>query len=123
MPVGRPKGIPKTGGRQKGSKNKITLDVAQKLAAWSFDPFRGMFELATDSNNSPEVRLRACSELAQYVAPKRKAVEHSGPDGSAVQHEHLHVIDLNKLTPEELEAAEKLGASTARVKAGAGDSS
>ena len=26
-------------------------------------------------------RLKACAELAQYLYTKRKAVEHSGPDG------------------------------------------
>lgn len=31
---------------------------------------------------SQEVRLTAARDLAQYVAPKRKAVEHSGPGGS-----------------------------------------
>jgi hypothetical protein len=70
-----------------------------------------------------DLRAKMFAELAQYVAPKRKAVEHSGPDGDAIPHEHLHVIDISKLTPDELEAAEKLGASVARAKAGAGNQS
>jgi hypothetical protein len=78
-------------GRPKGAKNKVSLEVADKLAAWGFDPFRGMFELATDPQNSPELRGKMCSELAQYVAPKRKAVEHSGPEGGAIE----HAIDLS----------------------------
>lgn len=31
---------------------------------------------------SPETSLKAYSELAQYEHPKRKAIEHSNPDGS-----------------------------------------
>ncbi len=33
---------------------------------------------------SPELRGKMHAELAQYVAPKRKAVEHSGPDGAEI---------------------------------------
>lgn len=90
MPVGRPKGIPKTGGRQKGTPNKATLEVAQKLAAWGYDPFKGMVKLATDPSVAPDIQARMHSELAQYIAPKRKAVEHSGPNGDAIE----HAIDL-----------------------------
>ena len=31
-----------------------------------------------DTNNTPELRFQANKELAQYVAPKRKAVELEG---------------------------------------------
>ena len=37
-----------------------------------------MARLAMDPENSPELRGRMYSELAQYVYPKRKAIEHSG---------------------------------------------
>lgn len=37
MPAGRPKGLPKTGGRQKGSQNKTTVAVKEA--------FREAFEL------------------------------------------------------------------------------
>lgn len=86
MPVGRPKGQPKTGGRKKGTPSKTTLEVAAKLAVWGFDPFRTMVEIARDPESAPELKGRMASELAQYVAPKRKAVEHSGPDGDAIEH-------------------------------------
>jgi hypothetical protein len=35
---------------------------------------------------SPETRCRAASELASYIAPKLKAIEHSGPGGDAIPH-------------------------------------
>lgn len=33
---------------------------------------------------SPELRGKMYAELAQYVLPKRKAIEHTGPDGGPV---------------------------------------
>ena len=114
---------PDHSGRQKGTPNKSTQDVRSKLAALGCDPIEGMARIAMDLEASLELRGRMFSDLAQYVYAKRKAVEHSGPDGEPIPHEHLHIIDISKLTPEELEAAEKLGASTARAKAGAGNQS
>ena len=104
------------GGRVKGTPNKATQDVQAKLAAIGCDPFEGMAKLASgevpclmcrESGHLPsgdpcpkclgtgaevvpvEVRGRMHSELAQYVAPKRKAVEMSGPNGGAVQVEDV----------------------------------
>ena len=65
----------KTGGRVKGTLNKATQDVQARLKELGCDPIEGMVILATDQSNSPELRGRMFSELAQYVAPKRKAVE------------------------------------------------
>lgn len=31
MPVGRPKGLPKTGGRQKGTPNKLTISLKSAI--------------------------------------------------------------------------------------------
>ncbi|MCU0500604.1 MAG: hypothetical protein MUC51_02350 [Anaerolineae bacterium] len=72
----------KTGGRTAGTPNKRTQDVIERLAALNCDPIAGMARIAMDEANSPELRGRMFSELAQYVAPKRKAVEHSASEGS-----------------------------------------
>ena len=68
----------KTGGRVAGTPNKRTQDVIERLAALNCDPVEGMARIAMDGANSPELRGRMFAELAQYVAPKRKAVEHTG---------------------------------------------
>lgn len=72
------------GGRVKGTPNKITDDIVEKLKSLRCDPIEGMARIAADNENPPELRGRMYSELAQYVAPKRKAVEHSGPGGGAL---------------------------------------
>lgn len=71
----------KTGGRKKGTPNKRTQELQDRLAELDCDPVEGMARLAMDPNNNPELRGRMYSELAQYVYPKRKAIEHSGDMG------------------------------------------
>jgi hypothetical protein len=45
------------------------------------DPILGMAAIATDEKQDIALRAAMFKELAQYVAPKREAVEISGPDG------------------------------------------
>ena len=40
-------------GRTKGSKNKRTVEMAEKLRRLNFDPIRLMVELAKDVENPP----------------------------------------------------------------------
>jgi hypothetical protein len=72
------------GGRQKGTPNKATANIQEQLNALGFDPITAMVKIAKNNTNPVEVRARMCSELAQYVAPKRKAIEHSG----AIENNH-----------------------------------
>lgn len=80
------KGTPKPpgSGRKKGSINKLALTVASKLEELGCDPIEGMALIAADRNCPRDVRVKCYAELAQYVYPKRKAVEHSGPGGGAI---------------------------------------
>lgn len=65
----------KTGGRTTGTPNKATQLIVDKLEALGCDPINGMAQIALDKSNAPELRARMFAELAQYIAPKRKAVE------------------------------------------------
>ena len=67
----------KTGGRVKGTKNKRTQSVIDKLAKLDYDPIESLVRLAQEAETSKDkmMEFNACKELAQYVAPKRKAVE------------------------------------------------
>src|ERR1700686_2577549 len=71
----------KTGGREKGTPNRRTQEIAAQLAELGCDPIEGMALLAMDKKNTPELRGRMFAELAAYVWPKRKAVEVSAGDG------------------------------------------
>ncbi len=87
------------GGRQKGTPNKRTVEVQQRLSELDCDPIQGMALIAMDASNPPELRGRMFAELAAYIAPKRKAVEHTGADGAPIavqQHERLDVTVLDR---------------------------
>jgi hypothetical protein len=71
----------KRGGRQKGTPNKRTLAVTDKLAALGCDPIQRMAQIAMNEEVEVTIRARLLTELAQYIAPKRKAVEVTGEDG------------------------------------------
>jgi hypothetical protein len=72
---GRPIGTPKTGGRQKGTPNRMTLHVADILIRLNCDPIEGLARIAMDEDNPVDVRARCYIELAQYLYPKRKPVD------------------------------------------------
>ncbi len=80
---GRPKGLGKVpgSGRKPGTVNKKTAEVRELLLSLKCDPITGMARIAMNSKNPPELRGRMYSELAQYLWPKRKAIEVSGDDG------------------------------------------
>ena len=69
-------------GRPKGALNKRTIEVIDKLAALHCDPITGMARIAMNKKTPVELRARMYSELAQYVACKRKAIEHSTDPGT-----------------------------------------
>lgn len=75
-------------GRPKGSKSKKTLAVEAKLEELGCDPIEGMAKIAQAAFDAEDFQLAGnmYKELAQYVAPKRKAIEHSGKDGGPVEH-------------------------------------
>jgi hypothetical protein len=64
-------------GRPKGIKNKAKFEVAEILKRVDCNPFELLAELAKTAR-SEKVRCEAASELAQYIAPKLKSIEHTG---------------------------------------------
>ena len=73
--VGRPPGLPKTGGRRKGTPNNATRIVAEKLEALGCDPIKNLARIAMDVSAPYEIQMRCNIELAQYLYPKRRPVE------------------------------------------------
>lgn len=81
----RPKGLAKTGGRQKGSKNKLDLELKTRIAEKypNYCPVEAMCLIAIDPETELKYKLLASKEVAQYVYPKLKSIEHSNKDGEA----------------------------------------
>ena len=95
-PPGRPKGTPKTGGRQKGTKNRDRLATVARIQSLA-DPIkflcdvcRGVRMQAGLEPGAPkrewlyptsDQRISAAQTLARKVLPDMKSVEHAGPLG------------------------------------------
>jgi hypothetical protein len=74
---GRPSGLPKTGGRTKGTPNRCTVALKEKLDGIGCDPVMELARIGMNKTNPIEIRIRCFSEIAQYVYPKRKPVDES----------------------------------------------
>lgn len=62
----------KTGGRQKGTPNKKTVEFITALG--SFDPVKRLVELCSKTEDEA-LEAKICLELLKYIYPQRKAVE------------------------------------------------
>jgi hypothetical protein len=83
-------GHTKCGGRKKGTPNKESLHAKEIAERLNCDLFEILCHFAMGNAKalklkkdsiSPGMRLAAAMEGAQYIHPKRKAIEHSGDVG------------------------------------------
>lgn len=72
--VGRPKGTPKTGGRQRGTPNKARTKREAQIAKSGLLPLDYMLQVLRNTRNSQEVRLDAATKAAPYVHPKLQQI-------------------------------------------------
>jgi hypothetical protein len=70
----------------KGSQNKRTKAVDERLEA-RLRSDEDMARLAMDETVEVGIRAQMFKELAQYLYPKRKAIEVNGEDGEPIQGE------------------------------------
>lgn len=104
----------KTGGRQKGTRNKDKCPALQLAERLKIDPLEILLYFAagdweslgypsktetrytTDGSEyqvdkiTPELRKSAASDAVQYIVPKKKAIEHSGPEGGPIEAEVVY---------------------------------
>ena len=59
-----------------------TREIGELLESLGHSPIEAMVQIATDPEASRELRGRMNAELAQYVYPKRKAVEVAADQGA-----------------------------------------
>ena len=86
--MARPKGTPKTGGRQKGTPNKVTASVKGWLSCL-IDKNRKQIERDLKAVE-PMERLQMIETLMQYVVPKQQAIKAA--------------VSFDNMTDEELKA-------------------
>jgi hypothetical protein len=63
------------GGRQKGTPNKSTQSLFEICEKHGLNVFESMAKMATEDKLDPDVKFARLEALAQYLYPKRKAVE------------------------------------------------
>lgn len=69
---GRPPGLPKTGGRTRGTPNKSTLLMHAKLAEFGCDPVQELLSIARNPDTSEAVKVSIYSGFMRfsYATPK-----------------------------------------------------
>lgn len=84
----------KTGGRKKGTPNKKSQALMDRLKSLGCDPIEDMALVAKEAKTEGDwnLLLSASKELAQYVYPKRKAVEVTGEDGGPIQTQPIGIV-------------------------------
>lgn len=69
--MSRPKGTPKTGGRTKGTPNKISLDVKELAQEYTSEAVEALAEIMRDGD-SAAARVAAIKELLDRAHGKPK---------------------------------------------------
>ena len=81
---GRPIGLAKTGGRQKGTPNRATLTLKEKLAAMGCEPLVEIAKMGMNEKNEIEIRERCFADIAPYLHPKLKPVDVSSDESLVI---------------------------------------
>jgi hypothetical protein len=71
----RPRGLPKTGARQKGVANKRTREIADAAVAQGITPLEYMLAVLRDETVEPERRDEMAKAAAPYLHPRLAAIE------------------------------------------------
>ena len=77
-------GTPKTGGRKRGTPNRVTTALEEKLNAIGCDPVIELAKIAMNAKNPLEIRVRCLIEIAPYVFPKRRPVDGSTDESKVI---------------------------------------
>ena len=77
------KGKEKTGGKVKGSKNKVNTEFKTAIQELypDYHPVIAMAMMANDKKTDEALRFNAHKEVAKYFEPQLKAIELSTPSG------------------------------------------
>ena len=71
----RPKGLPKTGGRRPGSRNRDARLVDAAASRWGITPKEYFLRIMRDPKATQERRDWAAAQAAPYVHPRLQAIE------------------------------------------------
>ena len=94
--MSRPKGMPKTGGRAKGTPNKVTNSLREWIAS-IIDKNKEQIESDLEELE-PKERLQIILKLIDYVIPKAQAEDEdeSHPETVNLIQESIRLLNSNK---------------------------
>lgn len=92
----------KTGGRKKGSTNKINDEIRRAAIETGELPLQYMLRVMRDPKAEIARRDRMAESASSYLHPRLSAVAHGGATGGPIRHVH----DLSRLSGPELDALE-----------------
>jgi hypothetical protein len=75
----------KTGGRQKGVKNKASIERQAAIAASGLTPVDFLLGIMRDTEAELGTRIDAGKAVAPYIHPKLANIEMTGKDGGPLQ--------------------------------------
>ena len=70
----RPKGLPKTGGRRKGSINKKTRAIADHARQEGLTPLEYLCGIVRDEKQPQAVRMQAAEKALPYMHPRLEMI-------------------------------------------------
>jgi hypothetical protein len=79
---GRPPGLPKTGGRTKGTPNRSTVALRERLAELGCDPVEELVKIAHDSVTERVLRANIYSLFLRYTHPIPRTAGNSDEDAT-----------------------------------------
>lgn len=89
----------KTGGRSKGTPNKVTSDVRALAQQYTDVSLKALARIVEKGERETAIVSAANALLDRAHGKPRQALEHTGAGGGPIQH-----YDLSKLTDDELDA-------------------
>ncbi len=75
MPFVKGQPRPENSGRKSQADIRQVYETCTRLGC---DPFEIIAKIGMDPKTTKALRVRCAAELAQYLAPKLKSIEHSG---------------------------------------------
>ncbi|WP_138438581.1 hypothetical protein [Marinobacter alexandrii] len=83
---GRPSGTRKTGGRKKGTPNKVTAEIKQIAQSYGEEAIASLVEIMRGGEYPPAARVSASKEILDRAYGKApQALELSGQGGGPIQ--------------------------------------
>lgn len=80
----------KTGGRQKGTPNKKTADLLERLG--NYNPVDALLAISQDENTPLDIQVKINLDLMNYIYPKRKSVDFNDKIDFSISEKSLEEI-------------------------------